>query len=254
MEYTVQKLARLAGVSARTLRFYDEIGLLRPARVSSAGYRIYGEKEVDALQQILIFRALGLELSTIAAVMQDPSFDRLSALQGHLHALEAQQAQLNLLIGNVRKTIEQEEGIRTMTDKEKFEGLKKRLVDENEARYGAEIRERYGEKTVADSNARMMNMTQTQYDDMQATTAEINTRLETAVRAGEAPTAEEGRQIAALHKRWLAYTWPQYTKEAHLGLVQMYVDDDRFTAYYDGQVPGCAQFLRDAVTAWADAL
>lgn len=254
MEYTVQKLARLAGVSARTLRFYDEIGLLKPARINSSGYRIYGEEEVDALQQILFFRTLGLELSTITAVMQDPGFDRTAALKSHLHTLEAKKAQLSLLIKTVAKTIEKEEGKRTMTDSEKFAGLKQQLVNENEQKYGAEIREKYGNEVVDASNARMMGLSQAQYEAMQALAASIQQSLADAVRQHADPAGDTGRAIAQRHKEWLGYTWNQYTTEAHKGLAQMYLDDPRFTAYYDAETPGCAQFLRDAVHAWADRL
>lgn len=254
MEYTVQKLAKIAGVSARTLRFYDEIGLLKPARVSSAGYRIYGAREVDQLQQILILRALGLELSAIADILHNPDYNRLSALRSHLHALRAKQAQLALLIENVSHTIEAEEGKRTMTDTEKFDAFKARKLEENEAKYGEEIRAKYGAETVEASNSKWMGMQKEQYDQMQALSQEILDRLGQAVRGGDSPSGETGREIALLHKQWLSLTWPEYKKEAHLGLVQMYIDDERFTAYYDGSQPGNAQFLRDAVHAWAGSL
>ena len=84
LEYTIQKLARLAGVSTRTLRYYDEIGLLKPARINSSGYRIYGQNEVNLLQQIMFYRELGAQLETIKEIINDPNFDRLEALQEHL--------------------------------------------------------------------------------------------------------------------------------------------------------------------------
>jgi DNA-binding transcriptional MerR regulator len=80
MEYTIQKLAKLAGVSKRTLRYYDEIDLLKPARINSSGYRIYSQKEVDRLQQILFYRELGVDLHSIKEIMTDPTFDRAKAL------------------------------------------------------------------------------------------------------------------------------------------------------------------------------
>ena len=83
MEYTVQKLAQLAGVSSRTLRYYDEIGLLKPARINSSGYRIYGSAEIDKLQQILFYRELGVELEKIKKIIHSSSFDSLKALQEH---------------------------------------------------------------------------------------------------------------------------------------------------------------------------
>ncbi|HBI55703.1 MAG TPA: MerR family transcriptional regulator [Firmicutes bacterium] len=254
MEYTIQKLARMAGVSTRTLRYYDEMGLLAPARLSSSGYRIYGAKEVDTLQQILFFRELGLELSAIGRMIHDPSFSRLEAFEGHLRMLEEERARLDLLIRNVQRTIQEEKGDCPMKDAEKFEGLKRRLVAENEEQYGQEIREKYGNDAVDQSNAKMMNLSQEDYDAMQETAARILADLQAAVQAGLDPASEAGRELAARHKEWLHYTWPRYSAEAHKGLVQMYLDDPRFTAYYDKEVPGCARFLRDAVHAWADRL
>lgn len=254
MEYTVKRLAGLAGISARTLRFYDEIGLLKPARVSASGYRMYGRKEVDALQQILLYRELGMELSAIAGIMHSPGFDRLKALRAHLEALEAQKARLSLLVDNVRQTIKAEEGNMEMSDKEKFKGFLQNLVDENEQKYGQEAREKYGDKAVDESNRKMLNLSKERYDEMQALAAGINAMLEKAVREGLSPESEAGLEAALAHKRWLAFTWPQYTVQAHRGLAQMYLDDERFTKYYDGNMPGCAAFLKAAVDAHAEAL
>ena len=127
MEYTVSKLAELAGVSPRTLRYYDEIGLLSPTRISSNGYRIYGQKEVDRLQQIL-YRELGVPLDEIGRVLTAKNFDGLSALQNHLAGLLERREQLELLIANVEKTIKAMKGEIIMTDKEKFEGFLKRWL------------------------------------------------------------------------------------------------------------------------------
>ncbi|MEM1486310.1 MerR family transcriptional regulator [Oscillospiraceae bacterium PP1C4] len=252
MEYTVQKLAGLAGVSARTLRYYDEIGLLNPCRVSSNGYRIYGQSEVDLLQQILFYRELGLGLAEIEKLIKDPSIDRLSALREYRIALDVRQKRLNLLIDNVNKTIQKEEGRIIMTDKEKFEGFKKELIEKNEKQYGKEMRESYGVDTIAASNARMMKLSQAEYENMQSLAEKINALLEKAVQENADPAGKSGREIAALHKEWLTFTWPKYTKEAHAGLAEMYVSDERFTACYDKNIKGCALFLRDAVLAWLE--
>ncbi len=80
MEYTVQKLGHLAGVSTRTLRYYDEIGILKPARINSSGYRIYGQAEVNRLQQILFYRELGMGLENIKKLVTSPSFDNKNIL------------------------------------------------------------------------------------------------------------------------------------------------------------------------------
>ena len=250
MEYTVLKLGRLAGISPRTLRYYDEIGLLSPMKVTASGYRMYGEKEVDALQQILYYRELDLSLTDIKAILSAPSFDRLAALNNHLAELHKRRGRLDRLIQSVEKTILHEKGKVAMSDKEKFEAFKKDLIRENEEKYGEEVRQKYGDKRVDESNAKMMNLTKEQYDAMQKMAAEIISCLEQAVLQKADPAGEEGKRLAKLHKEWLSFTWKEYSKEAHLGLAQMYVEDERFTAYYDGRVKGCAAFLRDTVAAY----
>ena len=252
MEYSIQKLAAISGVTTRTLRYYDQIGLLKPLRVSSAGYRIYGPVQVDLLQQILFYRELGFPLEEIRQIVSHPGYDRRKAMETHRQALLARRQQLDILIDNLTKTIEREEGKRDMSDKEKFDGFKKQMVEENEAKYGAEIRRKYGDKTIDESNAKMMGMSREQYDHMQQMAAEIHDGLEQAVQSGLDPAEEEGQRLAALHKEWLGFTWNFYSKEAHGGLVEMYVLDERFKAYYDDRVEGCAQWLRDAVKAWLE--
>ena len=250
MEYTVLKLAKLAGISTRTLRYYDEIGLLPPMKVTEAGYRLYGEGEVNLLQQILYFRELDVSLTDIKAIVASPTFNRLDTLYTHLADLKARRNQMDCLIQNVEKTILHEKGKIAMSSKEKFEAFKKDLVQKNEEKYGAEVRQKYGDKQADESNARMMNLTQEQYEAMQKLAEEILTGLQKAVEQKLDPAGEEGQRLAKLHKEWLSFTWSQYSKEAHLGLAQMYVDDERFTAYYDTKVKGCAAFLRDAVKAF----
>lgn len=246
MNYTVQQLAQLAGVSSRTLRYYDQIGLL-PAQRTESGYRLYGTKEVDLLQQILFYRSLGMSLDEIRQTIHDPSFDRHAALQSHLQTLISEKEQLEQLIRNVQKTIEKEEGKRIMTDREKFEGFKQDLIDKNEEQYGKEIREKYGNKTVDESNKKLLHLSEEEYDVMSDLTKKINVMLEKAVKDGISPQSDCGKEIALSHKQWLSYTWPSYSIDAHIGLVNMYLADERFKAYYDGNVDGCALFLKQAV-------
>lgn len=246
MEYTVQKLGKLAGISTRTLRYYDEIGILKPARMNSSGYRIYGQEEVDQLQQILFYRELGLQLDGIREMMASPSFNRTKALQEHHAQLLDKRRQLDLLITNVENTIASAEGRRTMSDQEKFEGFKQKLINENEKKYGKEIREKYGEESVEQSNAKLKNMTQGQHEEVTRLADELYETLAEAFKQGN-PAGELAQKAAELHKRWLTYYWNEYSKEAHAGLAQMYVDDERFTAHYDKKQPGTAAFLRDAI-------
>lgn len=246
MEYTVQKLSNLAGISTRTLRYYDEIGILKPARINSSGYRIYGQAEVDVLQQILFYRELGISLDKIKDIITSPTFDQSNALKEHRDSLLERRKQLDLLIANVNNSIASKEGRIKMSDKEKFEGFKQKMIDDNEKKYGNEIREKYGNETVDKSNKKLRGMTQDQYDEMTKLAEEINTVLAEAFRTGN-PSGELAQKSAALHKKWLTFSWGEYSKEAHAGLAQMYVDDERFTAYYDKNQPGTAEFLRDAI-------
>ncbi len=246
MEYTVKKLAALAGISARTLRYYDEFGILKPARINSSGYRIYGQKEVDTLQQILFYRELGVELERIKEIITSPEFDMTSALIEHREKLLAKRRQLDLLIANVEKTIAFAEGRTQMSDKEKFEGFKQKMIDDNEKKYGKEIRKKYGDEVVEQSNQRFKNMTEEDFDRLKGLESEIIETLKEAFATGD-PAGELAQKAADLHKQWISCSWGSYSKEAHAGLAQMYVDDERFTAYYDKEQPGMAKFLRDAI-------
>ncbi|MFB5283623.1 MerR family transcriptional regulator [Peribacillus sp. Hz7] len=246
MEYTVNKLAQLSGVSSRTLRYYDQIGLLKPARINSSGYRIYGQKEVDLLQQILFYRELEIRLEEIIEIIHQPAFNQTTALKNHYNNLKKKRARLDKIIATVEMTIASKEGGISMQDKQKFEGFKEKMIEDNEQKYGKEIREKYGDETVDASNAKLRGMSQEDYQAMAVLGEEILSLLEKAYETGD-PASDVAQKLAAKHKEWLMYSWPNYSKEAHAGLAEMYVADERFTAYYDKNVKGGTEFLRDAI-------
>lgn len=248
--YTVQKLALLAGVSARTLRYYDTIGLLTPQK-NESGYRVYGSSEIDRLQLILFYRELGFGLHDIAKLLDDPGFDETEALIGQREQLMKERSRLDLLITNVEKTISTKQGESRMADHEKFEGFKKQLVEDNEAAFGKEIREKYGDAEVDRSNAKMLGMGQEQYEAFKRLEQEILEKLEHALKEGE-PAGAAGQEIADLHRQWLGFTWGSYEPKAHAGLAEMYVADERFAAYYEKAGEGAAQYLRDAIIVYTD--
>ncbi|HHY37249.1 MAG TPA: MerR family transcriptional regulator [Firmicutes bacterium] len=246
MEYTVKELSEMAGVSPRTLRYYDQIGLLKPARTNPAGYRLYGPEEVDRLQQILFYRELGVRLGEIQEILAAPTFNAVKVLHQHREKLLAKRRQLDRLIANVEKTIAAKEGRIKMTDQEKFEAFKEKLIAENEGKYGKEARQKYGNDSVDEANEKLMKMTKEDYDRMTSLEKEMRETLAEAFKTGD-PAGKEAQRAAHLHRQWLSYFWPRYSKEAHAGLARMYVDDERFTAYYDQEQPGTAAFLRDAI-------
>jgi len=250
MEYSIKELSELAGVSARTLRYYGEIGLLLPLRTNEAGYRYYGEKEVELLQQILFYRERGLGLEQIKNILYQNDFDILLALYSHLSELENQKKRLDSLITTVKKTILAKKGEEEMSDKERFEIFKENMLQKNEDKYGKEVRTKYGDASMEDSKEKIRGMTEVDYERFQNLGEEILLRLKEAVIQGVSPESEEGIRIVLLHKEWLGMTWKTYSKQAHEGLAQMYVLDQRFTDYYDREVAGCAEFLRNAVGFW----
>jgi DNA-binding transcriptional MerR regulator len=248
MEYTVSQLAELSGVSARTLRYYDEIDLLKPARTKTNGYRIYGSTEVNLLQQILFYRELEMSLETIEQIVHAQTFDVEQALQQHLIHLQQKRNRLDDLIDTVEKSIQEAKGEIKMSDQEKFEAFKKDLVEQNEAQYGSEIREQYGEEVVEQSNEKIYGMTKAEYEAFEAATAELNEKLAQATALDE-PASNFGQEVAALHQDWLKRVWPKghYTEEAHYNLSLMYVEDERFKAYYEEIAPGAAEYLHAAL-------
>lgn len=179
-------------------------------------------------------------------MITSPSFDDVQALKQHREKLLAERRRLEALIANVEKTLLAKEGRIIMSDKEKFEAFKQQLIDENERKYGKEIREKYGDEQVNKSNEKVKNMTQAQYEEATKLGEEVLRVLHEAFLTGD-PAGELAQKAADLHRQWLGYFWDHYSKEAHAGLAQMYVDDERFKAYYDQKQPGTAEFFREAI-------
>lgn len=251
MEYTVHELALISGVSVRTLHYYDTIGLLSPMRIEENGYRKYGTEQVDRLQQILFYKELGVPLKRIKAILQDEHFNREKELEEQLQALLQKKQELEVLIENVRKTIKSVRGEENMSDKEKFDGFKKQMIAKNEEKYGKEIREKYGDEVIDASNAKLMGMSQSQWESTQKLSEEINAKLQEAFQEGN-PASELAQEVCDLHRQWLCMYWKEgmYSKEAHKALAEGYVADERFTAYYDKLGEGCTKFLRDAIVIY----
>lgn len=252
MDYTINNLSKLAGVSTRTLRYYDEIGLLKPKRISSSGYRIYGEDEVNLLQQILFYKELDLPLEKIKSIVSSEDFDFVEALNEHKRSLLERQKQIEKLLNNVNQTLLSLTGGMEMSNKDKFEGFKKDMIEKNEEKYGREIREKYGDEKVNESNKKFSGLSEEQYKESERLRIEINEKLVEAMKTND-PASELAREVVRLHKSWLAY-FGTYPPLAHLNLGQMYVDDPRFTKYYDENAKqGAAKFLSKSIGAFYHA-
>jgi len=246
LEYTIKDIAKIAGISTRTLRYYDEIKLLSPKRISSNGYRIYGKEEVNKLQQILFYREFDIKLENIAELITRNDFDREKALIEHRENLLGKRKQIDDLIQNLDESIEEMKGRTIMKDHDKFKGFKEQKISENEKIYGKEIREKYGDEVIEESNKKYMGQTKEQYEQAETRSKKILSKLYQAMEEGE-PASEEAQEVARLHQEWLMLYWPTYSKEAHRGLAQMYVDDERFTKFYDDGKKGAAEYLKQII-------
>lgn len=253
MEYSVSKLAKLSGVSARTLRYYDQIGLLKPNRINSSGYRIYGKYEVDLLQQILYYRELEFTLEAIKDMVHAEEFDITEALKEHLSHLSQQKRRLEGLITSVEQSIQAMKGDIIMSDQAKFEAFKQDKLEENEAKYGEEVRAKYGKDVIKASNHQFANVTEAEWQTHQELEEALHTKLKEATQLGD-PTSLLAQEVCDLHRQWLIFFWPKghYDKQKHYNLSLMYVHDDRFKAYYEKIEPGAAEFLNEALQLYTD--
>jgi len=251
MEYTIQKLAQIAGISTRTLRFYDEKDLLKPSRINSSGYRIYSSEQVHILHHIMLYKEMGFPLEEIKEIIYSENFDPLIALENHLKRLHKKRDDIDWLIENVELSIAYQKGEYKMSDSEKFKALKKKIIDENERKYGEEVRERYSVRLAKEATKKFMSMSEAEHNKMNAQGEQIIAILKDIL----AGNHEKEKELAAIHKSWLMFTWSEYSKEAHLGLAQMYMEDERFAAYYNGEAgEGAAKALRDAVHKCIDEI
>src|SRR5688572_195485 len=183
MKYGVKELAELSGVTVRTLHFYDEVGLLKPAGHSVSGYRFYGEKELLQLQQILFFRELGFELKQIKRILNRSDFDRRAALESHRGVLEKNVARTKELIKTIDETLEHLKGKRKMKDRALFSGFD----HAKQAEYEKQLIEQYGEKMregIAESRRKVKDWTKQDWERSGKEWDAICTQLADAMKRG----------------------------------------------------------------------
>lgn len=252
--YAVGDLARLSGVSIRTLHHYDAIGLLKPASVGENGYRLYGRAELMRLQQILLYRELGLSLADISAVLDDPGYDRLDALYRQRAHLTREAARFRRLIQTIDRTIAELHGEMTMTDSDIYKGF----APAKQAEYENWLNDRFGEnarRNIAAGKQRISSLTA---DEMKAHLDElgrIESDLASAFRAGTPADAASLTSLLQRHHDWTAKSWAEPPKrDAYAGLGELYASHPDFRARYEGMAPGLADWLRTAMAEFAARL
>ncbi|WP_026931624.1 MerR family transcriptional regulator [Glycomyces tenuis] len=246
--WTTAEVSKMAGISPRTLRHYDAIGLLEPAATGHGGMRHYGHRELLRLQQILLLRRLGLALETIGDIL-DGGLDTVAALRRHAEQLEGERERLDRLAATVDDTIRQLEGGQPMAPETWFEGLDAGRQSE----YEAEARRRWGDAVVDAGERAVKQMSPAERARIPARFEEIHQRLAARMEAGDGSGDDAVQAIVADHYRFMERLWGTApTAEAYKGLGSLYTDDPAFTATYDAVAHGLAAYLRDAMHAWAD--
>jgi len=240
--WQIGELARLSGVTSRTLRHYDAIGLLEPRDVGPGGRRAYGRDELLRLQQILVLRELDVPLATVADML---SGELLERLREHHERLLTERDRFDRLARTVATTITALTKGEDMAADKLYEGF------DNSA-YDVEARERWGDDRVDRSHATWERLGPAGQAAHHAETAAINAGLAAAMTQRAAPGDARVQALVARHFAQIVVFWTP-TAAAYAGLGQMYVDDARFTATYDAVAPGLAVYLRDAMAVFADA-
>lgn len=244
-EWPIKDVAKATGITSRTLRHYEQIGLLRPARVAHNGYRFYGDAELARLYQILSLRALELPLASIQAVLDD-NLTLAEAMTAHLALLEERSAQMTQQITAVRHTLDAVMKGQTMSITEMFANF-------DHSQYETEVRERWGDSAWEQSTTRRAAMSDAERSADDQRSLDVNAALREAAEQRLDPASTAFQGLVAEHYRWIAQQWGGKlpSAEVYSNLADMYVADPRFAATYGGQRN--AELIREAITVWIAA-
>ncbi|MFD0277211.1 MerR family transcriptional regulator [Kitasatospora sp. NPDC127111] len=244
--YSVGEVARVAGITVRTLHHYDEIGLLSPGGRTPAGYRRYQDTDLDRLQQILFYRELGFPLEEIAAILDDHSVSPREHLRRQHRLLTERIAHLQELAAAVEHAMEAKKMGIQLTPEEKFELFGESYREEWEA----EAEQRWGDTEAwAQSQRRTAEYGKADWQRIKAETDALNARLVEAFTAGEPADGGPAMDLAEVHRQHICENFYDCTFEIHRGIAGMYVADPRFTEVYERLAPGLARWLHDAMLA-----
>jgi len=250
--HTVKQVARLSGVSVRTLHHYDEVGLLKPACVGANGYRYYGREELLRLQQILFHRELGFSLEEIARVLDAKGFDRVAALKAHRAKLEAATRRYRQLVRTIDQTLAALEGDAKMEDKTMYRGFD----PEKQAGYEKELVEKHGpamQAHIDHAKAGMAGWKQADYDAMQAEVEAIEAGMAKALADGLPADSDAVTALMRRHHAWIGKSWNRPAPAvAFKDLGEMYLADPRFRDRYDGRQAGLAEYMATAMASFAE--
>jgi DNA-binding transcriptional MerR regulator len=248
--YPVGAVARLAGVSVRTLHHYDRIGLLTPGQRNAAGYRIYTLPDLKRLQQILFYRALGFTLDDIARILAEPRQDAAAHLRRQHRLLREQISRHEGMLASIEKELEAGKMDIALTPEEQFEVFG---TDKVSGEWDGEAEQSWGETEVWEqSRRRAAAYTRQDWLEIRAEADAISQELAAAMAAGAPAADPRAMDLAERHRQHISRRFYDCTYEMHRGLAEMYVADERFARTYDAIAPGLARYIRGAVLANAD--
>lgn len=242
--YSVSDLARLSGVTVRTLHHYDAIGLLRPGGRTEAGYRRYSTADAHRLGRILAYRACGLSLSGIGAIIDDD--EPIGHLRRQLELLDARRRDLDLQRETLRRALEARIMGITLDPDEILEVF----GEHDPTQHAAEAEERWGDtEAYRESHRRTSGYTKDDWQRMAAEAESIETEFADCLLVGEPSYGARAKAVAEVHRQHIDRWFYPCSHEMQVGLAEMYLADPRFTAHYDDRSPGLAVYVHDAITA-----
>lgn len=244
MNWKVNEIAKLTGVTVRALHYYDRIGLLKPNAVTDAGYRLYDEKNLETLQQILFFRELDFSLHDIGDIINNPDFDRKNALEQQKKLLSGKRKQLDGLITLIDKIMK---GDSMMSFKE-FDHSE---LEETKKKYAAEAKERWGgTKAYAESEKKAASYGKKEWETIQNEMKQLLKTFAEWKQQGKDPGCEEVQHTVMCWQEHITRYYYSCTKEILSGLGTMYAEDERFRKNIDECGEGTADFLSKAIAVY----
>lgn len=251
MVYTVAKLAKISGVSVRTLHWYDEVGLLRPAYHGANGYRYYEEEQLLMLQQILFFRELGFELKQIEKILKRSDFDKVKALGSHRHVLQKNVERTKQLIQTIDRTIEHLKGSKKMNDHEIYLGFS----NEKQAEYQKYLINRFGDQvqdSIKESHEKVKRMNKEDLEKSKKEWVSILEELAKLWKKGALASSSEVQKIIRRHYEWLKNYWTP-DRDSYAGMGEGYTGFEWKEVFkqYDSDHPKFAGFLAEGIKIFA---
>lgn len=245
MAYQVKQIAKLVGISARTLHYYDQIGLLKPAQVTESGYRLYDVEDLEKLQQIMFFKELDFPLKAIKDLLENPDFDKREALMAHRELLMIKRNRMDQMIDTIDGSINAMNGGKEMSKKDMFKAFDKTEIEAYKEKYADEVRSKYPKETVNECSEKTKNYTSDDWSNIQEEGDKLFHRLAQLMEAS--PDDAEVQKLIEAYRTYISENFYDCTLEIFSGLADLYVQDERFTKNIDQHGEGLSEFLRDAI-------